>query len=276
MQQQQNQLSLASIGQPQVHAVQCTIVGEGGMGKTTLAATFPNPVFILTENGMASFGNQAPPAFPVAKSSGDVMQMLSILANEQHNYQTVVIDSITKLNILIEQEVVSGDPKAQSINTACGGYGAGFGAVAEVHRQVKQWCDYLTETKGMNIVFIAHADKETVRPPDADEYTRYSLRMHAKSQSHYSDDLDLVGYIKLNTFVTGTGDKMKATTDGSRALVCCPTPSNVSKNRYGITQELPLGAGDNPLYQFIPSLQAQVQQNQGGQQQQNNQQQGQQ
>ena len=34
--------------------------------------------------------------------------------------------------------------------------------------------------------------------------------MNKKSVSHYSDNVDVVGYLKLKTFTTGGGDKKKA------------------------------------------------------------------
>ena len=74
----------------------CTLFGEGGMGKTTLAAMFPKPVFIRTEDGTASLaGNDNVSLFPLATSTQDVLDAIEALATQKHDHKTLVIDSIT-------------------------------------------------------------------------------------------------------------------------------------------------------------------------------------
>jgi hypothetical protein len=83
------------------------------MGKTTLAAMFPKPVFIRTEDGTASLvGNDGVSLFPLATSTQDVLDAIEALATEKHEHKTLVIDSITQLATLIESEIVAADPKA--------------------------------------------------------------------------------------------------------------------------------------------------------------------
>ncbi|MCB1638471.1 MAG: AAA family ATPase, partial [Thiothrix sp.] len=151
---------------------------------------------------------------------------------------------------------VLNDPKKpKSINQALGGYGAGHNAVSDMHRMVREAAGWLMAEKGMNIVFIAHALAETVDPPDTDSYTRYSIRMNTRSVAHYSDNVDLVGFIKLRTFTRGDGDVKKATTTGERIITCHPTASHISKNRFGIKEDLIFAEGSNPFVPFIPALQ---------------------
>lgn len=249
-------ISLASLTAPTgQRPIIVTLVAEGGMGKTSLAATFPAPVFIRTEDGTASLAGRSDVAmFPLAKSSQDVLDAIASLATEDHPFQTLVIDSITQLNTFIEAEVIASDPKAKGINQALGGYGAGNAAVSEKHRQIREWAGALSVQKGMNVVFIAHADSETVELPDSDPYTRYTLRLHKKSVSHYSDNVDLVAFIKLKTFTTGESDKKRAHSDGSRIITCYPTPSHISKNRFGIEKDISFAKGDNPFAAYIPDV----------------------
>lgn len=248
-------ISLATLTAPNSQRpIIATLVGEGGMGKTSLAASFPSPVIIRTEDGTASLAGRNDVAlFPVARSTQDVFDAINTLATEDHPFRTLVLDSVTQLNTMIESEVVASDPKAKSINQAMGGYGAGHSAVSDRHRQLREWAGALAETKGMNVVFIAHADSETLELPDADPYTRYTIRMHKKSVSHYSDNVDLVAFIKLKTFTTGDADKKRAHSDGSRIITCYPTPSHISKNRFGIERDIPYAKGDNPFAAFVPN-----------------------
>lgn len=230
-----------------------TFFGEGGMGKSTLAAMFPKPVFIRTEDGTASLaGNDEVMLFPLVSSSQEVLDQIEALATQDHDFKTVVIDSITQLATLIEHEIVAADPKAKSINQAGGGYGAGYNTAAEKHRQVREWAGALAYERGMNVIFIGHADTETLDLPDFDPFARYTVRMHKKSLPHYTDNVDLVGLIRLKTYVRGDGDKKRAISTGDREIICFPQASSVTKNRFNITQPLPFTfEGGNPFEAFV-------------------------
>ena len=232
----------------------CTIFGEAGMGKTTLSAMFPKPVFIRTEDGTQSLvGNDNVALFPVARSSDEVLDQIESLATGDHDFQTLVIDSITQLATLIEGEIVDADPKAKSINQAGGGYGAGYNAAADKHRTMRDWAGALAYDRGMNVVFIGHADTETLDLPDADPYARYTVRMHKKSLPNYTDNVDMVGFIRLETFMRGDSEsKKRAISTGKREIICFPQAANVSKNRFNITEPLPFSfEGGFPFAEFV-------------------------
>lgn len=247
---------LSSAEKPANRAVIVTLCGEGGIGKTSLGCTFPNPIVIRAEDGLQAIpAEQRPMALPLLTSVDQLWEQLKALVREEHNYKTLVLDSVTALERMFIQHVVDSDPKKPaSINQAMGGYGAGLGAVATLHQRVRKACGILNETRGMHIVFIAHSDTETIELPDADPYTRYSLRLGKKSVAPYVDDSDLVGFLKLETFYRGDGERKKAISDGSRLLVCHAQSAAVAKNRFGITEPLSVQMGVNPLLDLIPSL----------------------
>lgn len=246
---------LESAVKPADRAIICTITGDAGVGKTRLAATFPRPVFVRAEDGMQSIpADERPDALPVLTSVDDLWKQLGALINEEHEYGAVVIDSVTALERMFHHYIVDNDPKKPaSINQALGGYGAGLAAVAAMHARVRKAAGMLN-AKGIHVVFIAHADTVTVELPDQDPYTRYDLRLGKRSVAPYVDDVDLVGYLKLETHTTGDGERKKAISDGTRILVTYTTAANVSKNRYSITDDLEVPEGTNPLIDFVPTL----------------------
>jgi hypothetical protein len=223
------------------------------MGKTTLAAMFPKPVIIRTEDGTTSLvGNDNVSMFPLAQSTQDVLDAIEALATQEHDHKTLVLDSITQLATMIESEIVASDAKAKSINQAGGGYGAGYSTAADRHRLIRDWAGALAYEKGMNVVFIGHADTETMDMPDLDPYTRYSVRLHKKSLPHYTDNVDAVCMIRLKTFTRGDGDKKRAISSGEREIICFPQASSVTKNRFNITEPLPFTFdGGNPFENFV-------------------------
>lgn len=240
-----------------------TIVGEGGMGKTTLGATFDMPVFMRFEDGTSAIqSNEALASrianiqqLPVIKNVGEEMDQLRLLGTTDHPFKTLVVDTISAMNILYENHVVATDSKRpKSINQACGGYGAGHGAVGEMHRNFRERCERLREVKGMTIVFLCHADIQDMELPDTDRYMKYTLRMNKKSLPHYTDDVDLVGHIRLLQHTFGEGDRKKISSNGVRTMTCFPIASSVSKNRFGITKDIGVNNGENPLIDYIPWL----------------------
>ena len=244
---------LSTISKPENRSPIITICGDAGTGKTSLAATFPNPIFIRAEDGLQSIPvGQRPDAFPIIRTVDDLWAQLIALLQENHDYQTVVIDSVSKLEELFIRTVMEMDGRAKSLNQAMGGYGAGVSAVAAMHARVRKAAGLLNERKGMTVVFISHADLETMRLPDADDYTRYSLRLMSKSLPPYVDDVDLVGFVRLVSALRGDeGDRKKVVSNGDRELICHATAASVSKNRYGITEPLECPPGVNPLAEIL-------------------------
>lgn len=248
---------LESISKPGDRPVLVTIMGDSGTGKTTLAASFPKPIVIRAEDGLQAIPtDQRPDAFPNLDGSVDALwAQLKALIHEDHRYETLVIDSVTALERMFIQSIIDGDPKKpRGIQQALGGYGAGRDAVSAMHARVRKAAGILADKRGMNTVFVAHADTARMEPPDDDAYMRYTLRLHEKSMPAYVDDVDVVGFLKLETFTTGDGERKKAISDGTRVLITYATAASVSKNRFGITEPLTVIPGQNPLTQYVPCL----------------------
>ena len=247
---------LTTISKPADRSVIATITGDAGTGKTTLAATFPKPIFIRIEDGLQAIPEELrPDAFPVVSKVDQLWEQGITLLKEKHDYKTVVFDSVTQLETLFADHVIDSDPKKpKSLAQANGGYGAGYLAVAVMHGRVRRLAQLLSDQRGIHVIFIAHSDVSTIELPDADPYSRYELRLHKKCMPHYVDNVDLVAYLKLETFTTGDGNRKKAISSGNRIAVCYTGAAQVSKNRYGIEEDLEVPKGQNPFVEFIPSL----------------------
>lgn len=144
-----------------------TICGDAGTGKTSLAATFPKPVVIRAEDGLKSIAkDKRPDAFPLLKSADDLWEQLLWLLQEDHSYKTLIIDSVSRLEEMFTAECLKKDGKAKTLNTAMGGYGAGRQYVAAQHARVRKAAQQLCDKRGMAVIFISHADIETMRLPE--------------------------------------------------------------------------------------------------------------
>lgn len=238
-----------------------TIFGDAGNGKTSLAATFPDPIFIRAEDGLKAIpAKNRPKAFPLLRSAQDLWDQMTALIKEEHSFKTLVIDSVSKLDVLFTEEIMRVDGK-NNLAQCAGGFGAGFQVLFGMHQRLRKACQVLQEKKGMNIVFLAHADVDKIEPPDMAGYSKYVMKITSNSKVNcadpYVNDVDLVGFIRLQTFAKGSdGEVKKAVSTGARELICFATASNVSKNRFGITDPIPVELGVNPLAGLVPFIPA--------------------
>jgi hypothetical protein len=258
-----------------------TIVGFPGVGKSTLAAMFPNPIFVQAENASTVFetwsDDKQPAFFPELpapkntterqiKTSEFILDQLRELITEQHDFKTVIVDTVTSLNTLFENEVVEFDanPEVQDIGNAAGGFHKGFLVVAGIHTKIRNACEHLRR-KGIAVVFLAHTGvvKMKNRPDAGAEYTAYSIDMAEKSRHIYVSSSDAVLYLKSRDFVMGHESNKKGQTTkfgrvsntGERVLITSSdgTIGYVdAKNRYAMPEEIEVPHGTNPLLEYIP------------------------
>ena len=231
-----------------------TLVGGPNTGKSSLACTFKKPYLLRTEgeNVPSDIPDARLPAGPedALESVDQLWEQLNALHKEDHEHATLILDSTSGLDEMFANAVMKESGKS-TLATSLGGYGAGYEAVAAMHGRVRKYAELLRRDRGMSTVFIAHSDIIRLEPPDSEGYTSHSLRLHKKSIRHYVDSVDLVGFIKQETILRGEEGAKKAITTNGRVLVAYLTPANVSKNRMGITDDLPFEFGENPIYRWI-------------------------
>ena len=227
-----------------------TIAGEPGIGKTTLAATFPNPAFVKLEDGTKSIRKNKYIETEVLTSIDQAAKGVQYAMNDP-DIRTIVIDSISTLETFVENEIVASDSRAKSIMSALGGYGAGLRAVGTKMGKFRKLCDQAS-AKGKNIVFICHTTINEIKPVDTEPYNVLNLRLSKYTIPHFVDLVDCVGFLKL---IVNTADIDKGqigVSTGERELVCHASASIGAKNRLGINSPLLCeDDGTNPIIKFL-------------------------
>ena len=220
------------------------VYGTEGIGKSSFAASAPNPVFVQTEDGLANIDAAR---FDLCGKYPDVIENLRGLRDEEHEFQTVVIDSMDWMERLIHDWVVSQDG-ASSIEAACGGYGRGYRKALDHFRDVLTALDQL-RARGMAIILVAHSKSEKFEDPEHPAYDRFTPRLHKEANALVCEWCDVVGFATRKTITktteTTTGGKRVIATGvgkagGERVFRVNGSPACIAKNRYGIQVDLPL------------------------------------
>src|SRR5690606_8548031 len=101
---------------PQAKPPIITIVGSPGTGKTTLGALFPDPIFIQAEDGTAVFESWEEsmqptllPALPKSNTKDALTAQMRELVTADHGFKSLVVDTVTALNVMFEQEIAERD-----------------------------------------------------------------------------------------------------------------------------------------------------------------------
>ncbi len=221
------------------------LYGVEGIGKSTLAANAPRPIFVQTEDGL---GEIECAKFPLAQTVDDILAALAELNAADHEYQTVVVDSLDWTERLIF-DAVCREYRVVSIEKADGGYQRGYVHALSYWRKVVDALNALRVGKGMAVIMIAHAKVEKFEDPEASTYDRYSPRLHKHACALLTEWSDAVlfatrkfrteiedrGFGRERTIAVGIGAD-----GGERILRCVGSPACVAKNRYGLPAELPL------------------------------------
>ena len=235
------------------------IYGPPGIGKTTLASEFPAPVFLQVEDGTP--GDIELTSFGDLNSFRDVMDALGALYTEDHEFQTVVVDSVTELQRLVFAETCDrgddkGNPKA---NIEDFGYGKGYVYAQRVWSDFLEGLNALRRDRNMCIVLIAHSTVSRFDDPETVSYDRYEIDLHSKSVGAIEREMDAIFLVKKPVQVKKEDvgfnkERARGEEGGVPTIHAVGKPAYTAKNRYGMPPSLRYdrGKGFAVLAPFFP------------------------
>lgn len=232
------------------------IYGVEGIGKSTLASKFPDPLFIDTEGSTAHL--DVARLDPPASWSMLLDQVKEITATKP--CKTLVLDTADWAERLCIEHVISqaNNPKIKSIEDF--GYGQGYTKLVE---EFGRLLDLLSATcrAGLHVVVTAHCDiRKFEQPDEAASYDRYELKLSKSGQKKVAPLLkewaDAVLFLNYETIVesvsSGMGaSKGKARGGTKRVMYCNHNACWDAKNRWGLPDKIPMEY--EQISAFIPA-----------------------
>lgn len=219
-------------------AQRVVIYGPEGIGKSSFAAQFPDPLFIDTEgstDNMDVARMDKPTSYTMLKN-----QIAFVKANPTV-CKTLVIDTIDWAESLIVDDVCAQHSKKgiEDFN-----WGSGYTYTKEEMGRFLNMLQELIEL-GINVVLTAHAQMRKFEQPDEmGAYDRWELKLGKKTSSQTTplvkEWADMVLFANYKTVVMTSETKKKKATGGQRMLYTEHHPAWDAKNRHGLPSVVPL------------------------------------
>ena len=241
---------------------------EEGLGKTTFAANSDRPILFDIEGGS---GNLDVPRYPfvlddtgrlvegghVPRGYQDVLNGIETLRTEEHEYKTLVLDTVDALEgILWDYVCEKGSRRDNRITSIEGfGYGKGFQFALDEWRLLTQKLDKLRKERTMTILLLGHTTVETYRNPRGDDYDRFRVRLHKKAAGHLKDWCDILAFAAMEetTEKEKGSSKAKGFMTGMRLVHLERDAAYEAKSRIPMPAELVMPAED-PFGPFAKAL----------------------
>lgn len=206
-----------------------------GFGKSTLAASIPNPIFIDIEDGLSGLDVDA---FQVPTEYEQVEEYIRLLINEEHGFKTVVIDTLSSLEKLIHDKVCR-DHNKESVESF--GYAKGYVYAMTYWNKIIDGMDVLRK-KGVAPVLLAHSEVKTINDPIVDAYDKYIIRLHRHPTAMITQWCDNIFFGTHKTIVTKQGEGFNQTAkgigSGERVIYTEERPAFTAKSRMDLPFEI--------------------------------------
>lgn len=227
----------------QLTAQKVIIYGAEGIGKTTFASHFPEPLFIDTEGSTKHLDVSR---LPNPSSFTMLIEQIKYVRDHSDLCKTLVIDTIDWAESLCIKEFCD---KKQITGIEDIGYGKGYNYIME---EIGRMLNLLNEVidKGINVVMTAHAQMRKFEQPDElGAYDRWELKLQKKNAPIVKEWADMVLFANYKTLVINV-DNQGATKGknkpqgGQRVMYTSHHPCWDAKNRHGLKDELPFDFGE--------------------------------
>lgn len=244
------------------------LYGVDGVGKTTLAAEFPDPIYLSTSGERTPEGIDLPTLSDEEgnakhiESWAELKEIVTELLSEDHSFKTVIFDSLDGLEPVINAETCA-RIGADSIGSNDKGSPAAFGQ-GDVQADV-EWgefmdaCAALTH-RGIAVVMLAHPEVKRFDSPITDPYDRYQVKLRKRAAALVRERSDIVAFVNYRVSLKSkeVGIKKEVThAEGGkeRQIHLTEGAGFVAKNRYSMPDAITYrkGQGYSDLAKFFPA-----------------------
>lgn len=215
-------------------AIRLCSYGPEGVGKSTFASHFPDPVFIDVEGGTKQLDVAR---FPTPETWNDLLEEIDAVIEEPTVCKTLVIDTIDRAESLLIAAVLREGNKS-SIEEF--GYGKGWTILQE--RFLKDFLNRLDRliAKGVNVVLLAHAQMRKLESPEDPPYDRWELKVSKKVAPIVKEWADILLFMNYEVMTVEENGKAKAKGKAKRKMHANHRPTYDAKNRYGLPDDMDL------------------------------------
>lgn len=235
--------------------------GVDGVGKTSLAAEFPDPIYINTR------GEEPPsdvdlPTPGIVESFADVENIFTELLTQDHQFKTVIIDSLDGLEPIFNAETCR-RIGADAIGSNEKGSPAAFGQ-GDVEADV-EWAvllDACLELKRMGIcvIFLAHPEIKRFDSPLTDPYDRYKIKLRKRAAAFFSEKVNITAFLNYRISIKSkevARQKSVSHAEGGkdRIIHLNEGAGFIAKNRYSMPDTIKYvkGSGYAELSKHFPA-----------------------
>ena len=216
-------------------AIKSVLYGPEGIGKTTLASDFPNPLFIDTENGTSTLNIRR---IICNKSWDELISIIGEVKSDPSICKTLVIDSADWAEQLAEDDVCQKN-RVASIEAIS--FGKGYTYVGDNFSRLLKLLDELIEL-GINVTFTAHAKPRKFElPEEAGQFDRYEMKLSRQVAPLLKEWCDMLLFCNYKTYVVSTENNTKKAQGGKRVMYTSHHPCWDAKNRFNLPEELDMG-----------------------------------
>ena len=220
-------------------AKKIVVYGPEGIGKSTFASRFPDPLFIDTE-GSTKEMDVARTATPFSWEM--LFEQIAYVRMHPDICKTLIIDTLDWAEQMCVDHVCTKHGKAGIEDF---GYGNGYVYAKEEFGRLLNRLNEIIEA-GIHVVLTAHAQmRKFEQPNEMGAYDRWELKLGKKTTSQTSPMVkewaDMVLFANYKIFSVAVDDKGKKhkAQGGSRVMYTSHHPCWDAKNRYGLAEELP-------------------------------------
>ena len=235
------------------------LYGVEGIGKTSLAAQAPDPLFIDTEGGTAHLDVRR---LQKPASWEELLSLVKEVAATPDVCRTLVIDTADWAEQMCIDHICN---KYKQPGIESFGYGKGYTYLAEEFSRLLSACDDVI-LSSKNVIINAHAKMRKQELPDeAGAFDRWELKLSKQTAPLLKEWPDALLFLNFKTLVIATESNSHKAQGGKRVMFTTHHPCWDAKNRHNLPEELelcyasiaPIFGDVRPIQQAIPSASVQ-------------------